>query len=432
MTKPVLLAFSLLIVLCASTSAVTLEMVPDANFSPLEQDIIDQAARDWEQTLGPDGGTIPVVVSKASLGQANRLAETEVQFVNGKPASAHMQLNTDRLDALYWDQNLNTSNDPGLQGKYDALSLVRHELAHALGFMGNGNMADRLQNNRTQFLSCNGQLIPVVDTGQKDLHLDPAAYPNSLLAPNLPVGARVPIPEVAKSMLNCAYGYGTAGACLPSAFYATYWGDGTGIAMSTVSPTGAITGYIVTSAGVVGPHSGQISGFDEGALSVSGSYPGGTYSGSWNCSGGGGNWQGGMFVGAWSGVPIGGAVSYVRAFALTGDDQLAGIISVDEDGTAQAVAFSRSDGMQFVFEGSVGVNGLIDLAGLNQLADSSMKMQIEFQDGFAKGTWESPERGSGIVVPEPPGLELVLASALALAVGGLPRLVRTRCARQYS
>lgn len=100
---------------------------------------------------------------------------------------------------IWWGSN------PPVNGSYDAIAILRHELTHALGmYFGAYSHYSAHIVPGPRFVGCGS--LDVALASQDPSHLDYATYPgnnmNQFLSPN----TRSPISDIAISMLRCAFG----------------------------------------------------------------------------------------------------------------------------------------------------------------------------------------------------------------------------------
>ena len=176
----------------------TFTIVPqyDSTVSQAQRRVIQQAITEWNIILrsrgvNPGTWTIPITYMGSN---ATRLAQAAVSWLEpgGVLASASINIFTNHawyIDTIPNDDvEFETNPPPG----FDLLTVMRHELGHAVGWLGPSGKV----NSRTSTLVSNGVFdaarlnIGVVDGGD---HADPAAHPGEVMEPSLGQSTRRPI-----------------------------------------------------------------------------------------------------------------------------------------------------------------------------------------------------------------------------------------------
>jgi hypothetical protein len=143
---------------------------------------------------------LKVAVSFKNLG-THKLGETTPNDkTSGFPESASIVINTDD-SVSYSDPREKVPSD-----KYDALTIMRHEMEHALGFSTHYSHFSSLINGHNLFDEFHSKIQLTAGPGG-DPHLDPDKYPDDLMDPVLPMGKRRSISRTDIKILRAAYGY---------------------------------------------------------------------------------------------------------------------------------------------------------------------------------------------------------------------------------
>jgi hypothetical protein len=191
---------------------------PDAaSWTPDEQTVVQQAITDWTSSLRLDGTnkqniTIVFAFSNAGNAQGDYLAEWVGSLVD--PANAQTPYSGGVLHTIYVNADFQSQDSwslatpvPGA-GLYDMLTVIRHELGHALGFAPGYytlNGVDRWLSHVS-----NG----VFDPGGLNVPMD-ATYAHvniigDLMYPVLERDTREDITQTDLAMLSLAYGFSAA------------------------------------------------------------------------------------------------------------------------------------------------------------------------------------------------------------------------------
>ena len=173
-----------------------------------EEAVADAAVADWTSLL-----TIPqtlrVTFSLSDLG-GSILGETAVtRSSSGLSIAARTVITDDAGVPISW--NLNSP----VAGQYDVLTMMDHELGHALGIAYQSNLD---YYNDVSLVSGNAyaggyQLYGTADAGD----LSHVANPSDLMYPYLSAGARTSPSLEDASILSSTYGYAVRPAALPPA-----------------------------------------------------------------------------------------------------------------------------------------------------------------------------------------------------------------------
>jgi hypothetical protein len=195
-----------------------LTITPEFTDDPtqLQKDLYADAIKEWTDCLmAPTGEpiTLTIKVTFADLGTDTGGGTNNLKAdANGNPMSADMEINTNAV--MYYGLGLPVPND-----KFDVLSIMKHEIGHALGFAG-GSVADGLGYEKwNDQLTVEGTNV-IFDKGGMNImmagpddangrsHLDPGTYPNDLMIP-VPVqeGQRKAPTGLDFMMLSEAFGY---------------------------------------------------------------------------------------------------------------------------------------------------------------------------------------------------------------------------------
>jgi hypothetical protein len=173
-----------------------------------EEAVVDAAVAGWTSLLNIPQ-TLRVTFSLSDLG-GSILGETAVTGASsGLPIAAWTTITDDASMPVSWNPNSPAA------GQYDVVTIVDHELGHALGIAYQSNLD---YYNRVSFVSGNAyvagyQLYGGANTGD----LSHVANPSDLMYPYLSAGARTPPSYEDTSILSLTYGYAASPVALPPA-----------------------------------------------------------------------------------------------------------------------------------------------------------------------------------------------------------------------
>ena len=212
----------------------------NANVTAPQRAVIQQAINEWTaiiRTRGDTPGNYPITFSNGPLLAQLALTTTTFNMNNGNLISATIVIDNKVIDnkaSTTWYIDPTPADDvefrvtpptlpPTLlpEGS-DLLTVVRHELAHALGWSDTKRVTDLLSNNVFDSARFN---IGTVATGGR--HTDPSIHAGDVMNPSLPDSVRRPLSLYpAATMLARAYSYDITMRFVDSA----YTGEETGSA----------------------------------------------------------------------------------------------------------------------------------------------------------------------------------------------------------
>jgi len=180
-----------------------------------QKSLIDDAIKEWTDCLSAPKGmpiTLALAFTFKDLGTGSGGFTNDIKADgNGNPASASITMNTNAV--IYYGLGLPVPKD-----KFDALSLIKHEIGHALGFAG-GDPKDGVGYKKwndqitvmdsTATFDKGGMNVTLAGTDANGRsHLDPTKYPDDLMIP-VPVkaGQRKGPTDLDFRMLGKAFGY---------------------------------------------------------------------------------------------------------------------------------------------------------------------------------------------------------------------------------
>ncbi len=189
-----------------------LNIVPmyDGTATAARQAVVNQAIAEWEaivQESGSTPGNYPITFTWASFGAGSTLignSSTTFNSQTGDLVSSSISYNTD----VTWYEDPTPADDSEFNGGsppagFDLLTVARHEIGHALGWITAPRVTNLLSGSAFDPPRLN---IPTVATGGR--HVDPAWLVNDLMVPALGTSTRRPISLYpSSSMIARAYGY---------------------------------------------------------------------------------------------------------------------------------------------------------------------------------------------------------------------------------
>src|SRR5262245_19048292 len=201
----------------------------NANVTPQQRAVVQQAINEWVaiiRTRGVTPGNYPITFSNGAL--SGPLASTSTTFSsnNGDLISASMVFNSSST----WYVDPNPADDVEFTvtppasppAGFDLLTVVRHELGHALGFADTKRMTSLISGNVFDPSQLN--IGTVGGTGGR--HTDPNLHANDIMNPSLPPSVRRPISLYpAASMVARAYFYNITMSFANSAYSGTETGS---------------------------------------------------------------------------------------------------------------------------------------------------------------------------------------------------------------
>ena len=216
------------LVLCLPGSAASAIIATYTNVDAPAQAVVDTAIGFWEDLL-PDSFEFKISVERAFLGGTLAFASDFVE-ASGLPISASMTID-DGSGGVPWfvddtpDDDVEfrrgrnpfhavANRDGAADGAFDLLSVVEHELAHALGFSRfysafAAHLVDNEDGNRDYV----GSTVTARLTGLGGgTHILPEAHPFDLLNPELQPGHRLSPSPLDLALLRDAFGYSLAPA----------------------------------------------------------------------------------------------------------------------------------------------------------------------------------------------------------------------------
>lgn len=204
----------ILMIECGMALAGPITITPNYQGTPtqLQKDLFADAIKEWTDCLtGPVGKAVNLTINLTftDLGAVSNGATSGLKAdANGLPQSADMQISTNA--DMYYGMGLPVPKD-----KYDALSTMKHEIGHALGFAG-GTVASGLGYDKWNALIAAGSNIfdPTglnvtmngTDANGRS-HLNETKYPTDLMNPTLGTGERRMPSMLDFQMLSKAFGY---------------------------------------------------------------------------------------------------------------------------------------------------------------------------------------------------------------------------------
>jgi PEP-CTERM motif len=207
-----------LLVQSGSAWAGTLTIKPDFQGTPTQtqKDLFADAIREWTSCLmGPNGQNVTLTIKVSFMAlPAGELGGTSnlKADANGNPMSADIEI-SNGADMYFGFA------EPVPADKFDALTVMKHEVGHALGFAG-GKPEDGLGYKKWNdqitamgtdaIFDKNGLNVmldgPVTDANGRS-HVDPTKYPNDVMQPELGKGTRRHPSDLDYRMLGKAFGY---------------------------------------------------------------------------------------------------------------------------------------------------------------------------------------------------------------------------------
>lgn len=200
----------------------------NANVTAQQQAVIQQAINEWTaiiRTRGFTPGNYPITFSNGPL-TGNTLAVTTVSFRSSSGDLVSASVVIDNRPTTTWYVDPNPADDVEFNSVppagTDLLTVMRHELGHALGWADTNHVTTLLSGNDFDQTRIN---IATVNDGGR--HTDPNIHAGDIMNPSLPDSTRRPLSLYpAASMLARAYFYDIAMNFVDSA----YTGDETGSA----------------------------------------------------------------------------------------------------------------------------------------------------------------------------------------------------------
>jgi len=212
--KTLVLTISAIFILGAWTTANAVLIKPkyaDNNFPPEQIKVIEEAIREWSVLLGGnDKKTVPITF-KCDPAQ-EKLGHTDV-FVN-PDGSIGLATVTIKNPALYWTLDDPEKWDNSHMSQVDALTVVKHEIGHALGWIdtvGCNFMKKVIEVDGNRFYDKNGD--KKFDDGDYDLKDGSdwgghAQAEDELMSAEQEPGKRFHPTDAYAKILGDAYGYG--------------------------------------------------------------------------------------------------------------------------------------------------------------------------------------------------------------------------------
>jgi len=169
----------------------TLQAFFDADVTAAERAVIQQAMSEWDTILISSGTTAsPYFIGfhhEALTGNKLARAYTE-SHASGLLLRSNIYIDND--GSTTWFVDPSPGNDiefeEGAPAGHDLLSVMRHEIGHAIGWVGAEN--PRVDAYESNSVFDRARLNILVTTG--GAHADPSAHPNDLMVPSMGPGVR--------------------------------------------------------------------------------------------------------------------------------------------------------------------------------------------------------------------------------------------------
>ncbi len=171
----------------------------NVNITPAQQAVIQQAINEWQgiiRTAGINPNNLPVVFQNSAL-NGNLLGLTTTTYNNATGAVISALVRFDNRAATTWfidpTPNDDSEFDETPPAGWDYLSVARHEIGHAVGFIiptGAPNPAVNAFISGNTF-DANRLNIGITTAGGG--HIDPAVHADDLMVPGIAASTRVPI-----------------------------------------------------------------------------------------------------------------------------------------------------------------------------------------------------------------------------------------------
>jgi PEP-CTERM motif len=180
-----------------------------------EKLLVAEAIKEWKACLvgSPKGQPINLTLNFTftDRGESSSGGTSDIKADrNGNPMSADISINND-TDIMYY------GTGPVPKDKIDALTAIKHEIGHALGFAG-GSPADGIGYKKWNDQITVSGSDAIFDKGGLNVllagtdeagrsHLDEGKYPNDLMTPEQDKGKRFMPSSLDFKMLAKAFGY---------------------------------------------------------------------------------------------------------------------------------------------------------------------------------------------------------------------------------
>ncbi len=210
-----ILAFGVSLCLCGATCAIHIDATFSSDYTPQQEACARVAIGQWERAI-TDNVTTTSVMMEIGSDVPGALAATAILYNPPGFALPPTPWNPDveirvQLQQTYVSEMFFDASSPVPDGRYDALTLFRHELGHAMGFADEyWDFLDRLTLGPGGSRTFNGDGFSVVLTPESQgTHMADPAYPGDLMVAAMGTGQsyRREISRIDLEVLADAYGY---------------------------------------------------------------------------------------------------------------------------------------------------------------------------------------------------------------------------------
>ena len=189
-----------------SAGPVTIHVHFAGNPTQLQKDLFDEAVSEWTDflrspTFDPDV-VVEITVTFKNLG-THKGGDTTGHTADssGLPTGANIEINTNPI--VYYG-----ASDQVPANKFDALTSMKHELGHALGFSTTFDLWNDQVPPGTRIFDPHGLNVTMAGTGPAGRsHLSDTAEPGDLMDLTTPPGERRTPSTLDFKMLSVAFGY---------------------------------------------------------------------------------------------------------------------------------------------------------------------------------------------------------------------------------
>lgn len=216
---PIIAALTVAAQSAALTITPTFVDAEDMVWTDMQKAVVYTAINDWTSRIGNDYHlnftfSLQDIVGNDILATAGPLiSELAVggTYAPWSPGVNHrVNLNTNRMNSLWFDPTPSTSGDMP-SNNYDALSVIRHEIGHSLGFY-NVYAENYFTPQQSSFwgrhiidgvFDPGGLNISMAEVGSSHIN---QSY-GQMMSPSIAPGVRNEITDTDLAMLSLAYGY---------------------------------------------------------------------------------------------------------------------------------------------------------------------------------------------------------------------------------